>query len=365
MIKNFEKLYVVIIAVLTLTLTLSFIVLPDKSFSGAENRMLSSSPEFSGESLISGEFSQKAGPYIADQFPLRDGFIAAKAYTEILLGKKENGGVINAEGYLIAKPQQAQNRLSDNLTAINDFKNNTGATLTVAALPRSIDVFAEKLPDAYPTEGLYEIWQEYFSKTGELGLNAVDLYTPLCEQNLYYKTDHHYTTEGAYMAYCVLGESLGYSPYPAEYFTKQTVSNDFCGTSMRASGFYLSKRDSITLFRYGNDTEYTITADGKSISLYDFEALDKTDKYSVFLGGNHRRVDISSGKEKLLIIRDSFADSIAPFLALHYDLVMIDLRYFTDSVAALLRNENISKVLVFESISELSTAKNLTYLRMK
>ena len=88
----------------------------------------------------------------------------------------------------------------------------------------------------------------------------------------------------------------------------------------------------------------------------------------MFLGGNHGRVDITlddENREKLLVIRDSFADSIAPFLSLHYDLTLVDLRYFTDSVAQCVQNEKFKKVLVFENISELATAKNLSYLRME
>ena len=133
---------------------------------------------------------------------------------------------------------------------------------------------------------------------------------------------------------------------------------------MRSSGFYFTKKDKIELYRYESDDNYTITADGQSISLYDFSKLDTTDKYAVFLGGNHARVDIKSGqnREKLLVIRDSFADSLAPFLSLHFDLVMVDLRYYTDNVRELAVSEGISKVLLLECISELSTTNNLSYL---
>ncbi|WP_348246457.1 hypothetical protein, partial [Salmonella enterica] len=74
-------------------------------------------------------------------------------------------------------------------------------------------------------------------------------------------------------------------------------------------GFYLAKKDEIKLYRYENDTKYTVIADKKEISLYDFEKLEAVDKYAVFLGGNHARVDITNGenREKLLIVRDSFA----------------------------------------------------------
>ena len=136
---------------------------------------------------------------------------------------------------------------------------------------------------------------------------------------------------------------------------------------MRKSGFYLEKKDTIELYRYKGDMDYTVIADGKEISLYNMEKLDTTDKYSVFLGGNHARVEISAkdkNRPKLLMVRDSFADSIVPFLALHYDITLIDLRYFNDSVASLVNQEGYDKVLVFLNISEIATSNNLAYLEM-
>ena len=125
-------------------------------------------------------------------------------------------------------------------------------------------------------------------------------------------------------------------------------------------------KDEITLFRYTDDTDYIVTADGKQTNLYDFSKHKTADQYAVFLGGNHARVDISSTKEKpkMLVIRDSFADCLAPFLAIHYDLTLIDLRYYSDNIQQLLSDENFDRVLILECMTEFSTTKNLSYLRM-
>ena len=121
------------------------------------------------------------------------------------------------------------------------------------------------------------------------------------------------------------------------------------------------------LYRYEGDTEYTVIADEKQISLYDMGKLVSADKYGVFLGGNHARVDITAkgkARPRLLIVRDSFADSLVPFLAIHYDITLIDLRYFKSSVAQLVKSGGYDKVLVLLNISELATSKNLSYLQM-
>lgn len=342
-----------------------FFVAPDKSMSQKENRALAQLPSFDTGKLFSGEYTKELSLYISDQFPARDVFISAKAYSELLLLKGENNGVIYAQNdTLVARDEINENRLQENLQSVVEFKNATDIPTLLAILPRTIDVFSEYLPDPYPTENDRQLWQEYFDTTEQLDLEAVNLYDGLCRENNYYHTDHHYDTYGAYQTYVLLGDKLGYQPMDIDFFKKKRVSNDFCGTSMRKSGFYMAPKDEITLFRYDGDDAYSIIADGNEIPMYDTTKLDTTDQYAVFLGGNHARVDIKSGdgRPKMLIIRDSFADSLAPFLALHYDLVMIDLRYFTQNVQQLAIKENVQQVLILESISEFVSAKNISFL---
>lgn len=366
--KLFDKIYVTVLCCVLAALSVSIFILPDKSISEKENRALVQRPKVTVEKLFSGEYTSELGNYLADQFPFRDGFVGLKAYFELAQLKGENNGVIYTNSALINRRSIEDVRIEENLKSIEEFANNTSLPVTVAPIPCTVDVFSEYLPKSYPVSIDKALWETIYDASEARRFSLTDLYDSLCSSNAYYHTDHHYTVEGAYIAYKNLGDSLGYTPYDEDYFTKEWVADDFCGTAMRTSGFYLFPKDRIVLYRYSKDTEYTVIADGKSIPLYDFDKLKTTDKYAVFLGGNHARVDITDGskqREKLLVIRDSFADSIAPFLALHYDLTLIDLRYFTDSVAQLSVKEGIDKVLVLESIEELSTSKNLSYLRMK
>ena len=344
-----------------------FFVLPDSSISQKENRTLSQVPYFSASNLFSGEYTADLSEYISDQFPARDAFVAVKAYSELLLGKGENNGVIHAQSStLVARGEITENRLQENLETVKEFENAVGVPVCLGILPRSVDVFSEYLPVTYPKQNDVALWQDFYDTANTLGLTAPKFYDTLCKSNNYYRTDHHYTSYGAYQTYELLGDALGYEPYSTHFFKHATVSTNFCGTSMRSSGFYLVKKDKITLFRYDGDTDYIVTADGKESELYDFSRLDSTDKYAVFLGGNHARVDINSKEDKpnMLIIRDSFADSLAPFLALHYDLTLIDLRYYNDDIQQLVCDEDFDCVLILESITEFSSAKNISYLRM-
>ena len=331
-----------------------------------ENRVLTAKPKATAQNIISGKYTADLGKYLADQFPLRDGFVSLKAYFELLQGKRENNGIIYGKENVLIPKAENKNILKDNLNSIKVFEENLDKEVLVAALPRTIDVFGEFLPVGYPKEQNEKIWEEYDALTKEKNLKTADLYDALCQSNAYYFTDHHYTSEGAYLTYRLLSDELNYTPKEQDFFQIERVSDDFCGTSMRSSGFYLAKKDSIALYRYEGDTDYTVVADDEQISLYDTEKLETTDKYGVFLGGNHTRVDITSGKDKprLLIVRDSFADSLVPFLAIHYDITLIDLRYFKDSVAQLVNQGDYDKVLVLLNISEIATSKNLSYLQM-
>ncbi|MBQ8267220.1 MAG: hypothetical protein IJZ21_02420 [Clostridia bacterium] len=347
-------------------LAVMFFIIPDKELSEKENRALQEAPAFSVGNLFSGEYTADLAGYISDQFPERDTFVAIKAYSELLLGKRENNGIIYGKNNALIAKVDSGDRLRDNLDAVKEFENATGTPVYLGILPSTADVFSEKLPSCYSTESNDKIWQQFFTQAENLNLKFVNLYDPLCKQNNYYRTDHHYTTFGAYQTYELLSSALGFEVKSIDFFEREIVSRDFCGTSMRTSAFYLTPKDEITLFRYDGDADYNVVADSKDISLYDMSKLDTTDQYAVFLGGNHARVDISSGenKPKLLIIRDSFADSLAPFLALHYDLTLIDLRYYSDNVQQLVLDENFDCVLILESITEFSSAKNISYLRM-
>lgn len=339
------------------------ILIPDKAISENENRALEQFPKFSSESFWNGSFTADLGVYLSDQFPLRDFFVGMKAYIELSQLKGENNDVINAGGVLIPIPTNSTEALSSNASAIKYFTDRVDIPVTVVALPRTADVFAELLPAYYPADKDEATLTAFREEMAKSGAKLPDLITPLSESNEYYHTDHHYTTHGAYETYLKLADSLGYTPYAREDFRIEQVTEDFRGTAMRTSGFYMTKPDEIVLYRYDGDEEYTVTADGKEINLYDFDKLEETDKYAVFLGGNHARVDVTSGeKPKLLVIRDSYADSLAPFLARHFDLIMIDYRYFRGGAAEIIEKEGISQMLILQGINEFCEVKNLSYL---
>ena len=280
--KKLNVISLILCAVTILSFSLAFFIAPDSKISQAENRTLKSKPVFTAQKLLSGDYTSELGEYISDQFPARDEFVATKAYSELLLTKRENNGVIYGKNDTLLPHVETGDNLYENIISVKEFARATALPTYVGILPTVTDVYAENLPELYNFQAENQTWSNFFAQCENAGLIAPDLRTPLCEQNNYYRTDHHYNSYGAYQTYSLLGGVMGYDAKPLEFFKPQTVSQEFCGTSMRQSGFYLAKKDEITLLRYDTDDNYQIIADGKRIELYDFSKLDTADKYAVF-----------------------------------------------------------------------------------
>ena len=360
----FDRLTVAVALVLIAALAVALPLLPKKDFSVKERRALAAFPTVSADTLLDGRFFSGLSVYYADHFPLREGFTALKARTERALGKRENNGILfGAHGYLIARGEY--NDLStacQNLAAIRALSEKTHLPTTVAILPRAIDVLTPYLPRGYDSARSSQI-HEVIDRL--LPAN-VDLTVPLrtateAGEAVFYRTDHHWTTEGAYLAYVHLAPSLGIIPYAADYFTPTTATDSFLGTGLAHSGLSSNTPDAITLYRYEGDEKYTVTRDGSTQThgLYEMDAIVGDDPYEVFLGGNYARLTVrnenASPKPKLLIFKDSFANSLVPFLALHFDLVLVDPRYEVMGAQAILDEVRPDHVLILFGADTVAT----------
>lgn len=370
-----EKLPDVLTFILTVAviaaLAVAFWVIPDRDFSAEENRTLIEFPEFTKEALLSGEWTADFATYMADQFPLRDQFVGLKAVSEMAMGKLENNSVMVSDGTL-AERFDATNteNVEKNLTAISAFTDacrEAGINAQFAVMGRTMDMYEFPL---YGTEATEAAW----AKLG--GVDCIDMreaYIGHEGEYIYYRTDHHYTTLGAHMAYVHLASYFGYEPNAADHYEIETASEEFYGTTYSKSGMKWIEPDTIELFRWEGDEECVVTvADTVEVheGLYFREYLEEKDKYAVFLGGNYGRVDIAAPsadggeREKLLIVKDSFAHALVPFLAEHFDITMIDTRYFKRPVIRLAQDEGFENVLVLCNMDTLSSATPFDILRM-
>lgn len=327
--------------------------------SQVENRPLATFPSFSAEFFFDGSFTADLSDACRDGIPFRPFFLKLRGLSDLFLRGQVEAVIFGKEGYLIPRGEYANFTLLErNIDFLVGISNYSGEKCVSAIIPRSIDVCKEFLPISYCGDG-YEAWNVLGDRLGGMGLCSY-LSGLSAEGQIWYKTDHHWTALGAYHAYCYLGKSLGYSPYSLEDFERVVVCDDFLGSGYSLTGGLSFTRDKIELFRYSGDGDYLVTVDGRvrTEGLYEFSKLNAKDKYGIFLGGNYGQVTITGEeeRERLLIIKDSYANSLVTFLARHFDIEMIDLRYFSGDRAELLRAiESADRVLILQGLDTLAT----------
>ncbi len=345
------------------------ILLPKQSFSEAENRALTVWKAPSFREVADGSFGERLSRFCADQFPLRTTWVIAKAGGERLLLRGENHGILfGKDGYLIDRDAYESLAVAENnLRAIEGAQGKSAIPVMAAFVPRAVDVMREKLPSGYDASYADELWE----RIEDRGVSSADLRTPLREaadtgKGIFYRTDHHWTGEGAYLGYREICSMLGVEPSGQSEFFLEEVSDSFFGSSDSASGGMGTQADRIVLYRYEGDEDFLIEFETDTRSLcgfYDWSSLEKKNRYEVFLGGNYGFLTVrhegGEGRERLLLVKDSFSNSLIPLLARHYDLVVIDPRYYEGTFEEALGRSRCDRVLILWGADTLATDPSL------
>lgn len=346
----------------------------DTSFSQAENRWLAQVPELSWERVKSGAFTKDVETYLSDQFVNKRFWTSIKASAEKAVLRKDNNGVyFGKDGYLFEKFQTPTVQLDANSASLTRFlQNNKDANVYGLLAPTSVEIYPEKLPKFAPTDSETAAIDRV-EKQVEGDIRWIDATSALQaakDEPIYFRTDHHWTTHGAYVAYRAVLEQMGMTPYKKEDFTIRTVSNSFKGTYDAKANDPSIPTEPIDVFEPKFQVAYDVDIDdGRSEmdSLYAWEFLKKRDQYSVFLGGNHRAVNIRStvkNGRKLVLIKDSYAHSLVPFLANHFEeIYMVDLRYDHRNMTQVMKEKGINEILFVYNIANFAEDQNLIWLR--
>lgn len=345
----------------------------DRTFSEMENRMLAGKPAFTAERLWSGDFMADFESYITDQFAARDSFIRLKSAGEYVLGKKINNGVYYGEdGYLAEQLLSLDTeQLEKNVGAIRKYSEATEANVMFALIPGSVDINRDKMPSNIPDINQKAVIGGIYGELGDTSVKCIDVYNVLSDNNdksLFYKTDHHWTSEGAYYGYRALCNGMGIDAVPLSSYTETIKSDDFYGTLYSKTGAFWVKPDYIST--YVDETGIEILKfDGNTQTfgeLYEDNMLEKKDKYSMFLGGNQPLAVINTEHAelpKLLVIRDSYFDSLAPFLTEHFsEIHVVDFRYNRGNIEDYIEENGIEDVLIIYSLANFHEDKNVGYV---
>jgi len=347
------------------------LILPDRERSEVENRTLAQWPEFSWTALKDGSYTDAVEEYLADQFPLRDQWTGLKARAEQAIGKTEFNGVYLCEdplfddGTLISKVETPDTELVEkNLSYIQRLTEKTDIPVYLGLIPSAAEVWRDKLPAG----------AESWDQTALLEVSDIDFRAALsahADEYIFYRTDHHWTSRGAYYGYTAVMEALGRGDETLSitHFAPETVSGKFNGTLYSQSGVHWLEPDYMQFWVREDGLNVTSWRMGQpeAATLYDRSYLEQKDKYSAFLGGNQplcviRNPAVADGG-KLLLVRDSYSDSLAPFLSQSFSEVhLLDLRYYRASAAQYAEENSIDAIVVLYSVPNFITDKNLVFL---
>ncbi len=340
---------------LIVVISVATLIKNPQEISKSEGRALAQFPDASINSIINGEYFEGLRDFYSDQLALKSSFTKIYASNRLALGDREiNGVVLCKNSALVARTDtKNENILQKNLDTIKDLCNRSSSALLFVA-PDSIQVYENHLPTLLKRS----IVKETFINARFYKKASSD------SEKYYYKTDHHWTSAGAFEAYREICRELSVKALDEVFFTKQTVTQSFCGSAYRRSALPLSfvTPDQITLYRYDGDSEFSVKDIENSTTLcgmYDLDELSGADPYRVFLGGNYAHISTENEsvekRARMLIIKDSFANSVIPFLAYHYDLDIVDPRYATVQTAKSISLDDFDAVLVLCSNNTLST----------
>ena len=338
---------------IVLILDLTALLAKDSSYSESENRMLAGFPKMSAAEFQSGKWFSGLESYQADQFVGRDFWITLKLRIDRFFGQRESGGVyLGKDRYLIQAPSEPNLAAYErNMAAVNAFAaRHPELQCDMTVVPNAVCSLADKLPRNAPVPDQRAQLGELAGKLqGVRFLDVTDALAEHADEPIYYRTDHHWTSLGASYAFQEMAPALNLGPL-CEY-EALPVSVSFRGTLSSRSGSH-SARDTVEIFVPKTDVIYKVSySDGAeaSASMYVRSALEQKDHYTVFFGGNHPRVDVRTTAERdknLLIFKDSYANCFVQFLTPYYSkIILVDPRYYYDSVDTLIRQEGINKVL--------------------
>ena len=360
-----RKIAVILYCVIILGLTVLFFVFPKEEFSQNENRYLAKFPELSRETYMSGEYMDALSEWLSDHFPMRDWFLGYKTAFEIATRRREIGGVyIAKDDYLIegyATPVNTQ-RICDTFRKFYEKTDKSTVDTNLMLIPTAVTIYRDKLPALAPKADQTATAKEIYDRTG---IPAIDcsgkLYEAAPSGQLYYRTDHHWTTFGAYQGYVAYCEAKDLIPVPLEDFSSQKVTEEFAGTLYSKVNDYHHVKDDIVVYTHPDDrltVTYTDTGEVTD-SLYNMEYLAEKDKYSLFLNNIHTLVEIENAnaqsEDVLVLIKDSYANSMVPFLAHHYRKIYVfDTRYYKQGPSDFLaKHSEVTDVLILYNMNTL------------
>ena len=338
------------------------ILMPDQGFSEMENRNLRPLPELTINKFTSGRFMTEAESYVSDQIAFRDSWVAMKALGEVLSGKRENNGIYFAEDdTLIRRVEEPDTAfLEANIQNLSKLAAQAEVPTYFGLIPTAASVWQDKLPDGAPSTDEKSWTQWLYDHSGAENIDLASTLEMHSEEEIYYRTDHHWTSLGAFYGANAILDAMGLEGLDLSDYLPTEVSHSFLGTNYSSAGAWWAEPDTITVYvpEEGKEVISNFTGRDEPGRLYVPEQLEVKNQYAYFLGGNQPLCVIKSQATgpKILILRDSYTDCLAPFLTERFrEIHLFDLRYNRLSPLDYIQENDIDMVLVLYSFETFVT----------
>jgi hypothetical protein len=368
-----KKGYTILVLAALSAIACSSLFMPVSRYSAMENRYLTTWPGLSVENILSGTFQKDLEKALSDQFPFRDACVKLSVEGELAMGRQDISEVYaKRDGSYVEKvvsSELSKSRFDLNLRFLSKMAEDHQVPVDLFMVPGAPEMEPYRLPAGAPyyDAASYRAAARHSlssgkAEAGEVSVVPVDF--RMRRKEHYFYTDHHYNNHGAYECAMAYRSYLGKKRRSYHSYGPKLMADDFRGTLYSKAPRANAKYDRIILpsllqkvsVSYEGGSDGHLTNSGEKDSLYDLRYLKEKDKYSTYQGGNHGLVRVKvkdgTGKGKLLIIKDSFANSVLPYLVGDYrEVDMIDLRYYTGSVKEYLEKEQPDRVLVYYEMS--------------
>lgn len=394
-----DKLMIGVFSVIILGISISTLVLPKQERSENENRSLAKFPSLVNAAKLEkaenfgdflgavnwkyiterkeASFMDDFETFFADHLVGRDLWVEGANTISRLTGKQEINGVYTVDNQMIQSFRKYdEEEVAKSIAAMNKFAERfPEKQMSFMLVPTAQELFKDKLPSYAGLLSEKDFIDKCYSQLE--GIAPIDALSYLSEHKneyLYYRTDHHWTSLGAYYAYSAAAKTLGYGAYGLNSFNIETVSSDFRGTLYSKTLDSSVPADSMDYYTLANGepkVKLTSIDNGKKTeynSLYVRDYLNVKDKYSSFTGANAPVVeittDVDNGKN-LLVIKDSYAHALVPFLSKHYSkITMIDMRYINTGLDSVIDFGEYDQVLFMQNVITFTEDSNLKKLAL-
>lgn len=376
-----RKYVITIIFLLLLAISVSAVFAPaDMESIDLENREISTLPDLSFESAVSGEYASGFDKYINDNIAMRGRLITLSDKIQSYFGYTPDdlGQIVSTTKDIgTGEEHDAQllvfdNKIMEMFWAQHDTEQEYASALNAIkkSLPQNIRMYSMLVPTqlefcdrayADAQDSQMDAINSVYSKLDNI--TSVDTYTPLWSEyrdDTYYMTDHHWTPDGAYLGYNAFAKISGFTPVSKSEFSVKEVG-EFYGALYQKVKSEAADQPKDTMKYYDVEDKYSFkitmkTANGKK---YDKNAAvfrpDLHKDYSIFFGGDQPFMEIKNNSvnndNAIVVIKDSYANAMLPWLISSYKTtVVIDPRLYTPSLAKVVEEYKAKEVIVINYV---------------